>query len=141
MEGRDTVVVLATGYGKSLIYQVPAMLLERPTVVISPLIALMRDQERKLKSLRVPVVRLDSTLRVTSRRQILARMHNNLRAIAFYLMLMDLAALTVTIHFTGGLQSPLLPFFAFHMAIGTIMIPITMPGERALNAERPGKKL
>jgi signal transduction histidine kinase len=37
-------------------------------------------------------------------------------------MVMDLAALLATVHFTGGLQSPLLPFFAFHMAIGTIII-------------------
>jgi len=37
-------------------------------------------------------------------------------------MVMDLAALLVTVHFTGGLESPLLFFFAFHMAIGTIII-------------------
>ena len=37
-------------------------------------------------------------------------------------MVLDLAALMATVHFTGGLHSPLLPFFAFHMAIGTIMI-------------------
>jgi signal transduction histidine kinase len=46
----------------------------------------------------------------------------NLRVIALCLMVMDLAMLMVTTHFTGGMQSPLLPFFAFHMAIGTIMI-------------------
>jgi len=46
---------------------------------------------------------------------------NRLRNIALGLTVLDLAALMVTIHFTGGLQSPLLPFFAFHMAIGTIM--------------------
>lgn len=43
LEGKDTLVVLPTGYGKSLIYQVPAMLLERPVIVASPPIALMRD--------------------------------------------------------------------------------------------------
>ena len=46
----------------------------------------------------------------------------DLRAVAICESVMDLAALMVTVHFTGGLQSPLLPFFAFHMAIGTIMI-------------------
>jgi len=46
----------------------------------------------------------------------------NLRAIAICAMLMDLGALLVTVHFSGGLRSPLLPFFVFHMAIGTIMI-------------------
>jgi len=47
---------------------------------------------------------------------------STLCAIAFCQMVLDLAALMVTIHFTGGLQSPLMVFFAFHMVIGTIMI-------------------
>ncbi len=46
----------------------------------------------------------------------------NLRLVALSLMVMDLAMLMVATHFTGGMQSPLLPFFAFHMAIGTIML-------------------
>lgn len=46
----------------------------------------------------------------------------DLRAVAICESVLDLTALMVTVHFTGGLQSPLLPFFAFHMAIGTIMI-------------------
>jgi ATP-dependent DNA helicase RecQ len=44
MEGRDTLVVMPTGSGKSAVYQVPAMLLDGPTVVVSPLISLQRDQ-------------------------------------------------------------------------------------------------
>jgi len=44
MAGRDTLVVMPTGSGKSAIYQVPALLLGGPTVVVSPLIALQRDQ-------------------------------------------------------------------------------------------------
>ena len=44
MDGRDTLGVLPTGAGKSLCYQLPALLLPRPTLVISPLIALMQDQ-------------------------------------------------------------------------------------------------
>ncbi|MBI3182951.1 MAG: ATP-dependent DNA helicase RecQ [Myxococcales bacterium] len=73
LDGRDTLVVLPTGFGKSLIYQVPAMLLPRPTLVISPLIALMVDQERTLRRRGVPVVRLDSTLRAAERREALLR--------------------------------------------------------------------
>lgn len=73
LSGRDTLVVLPTGFGKSLIYQLPALLFKRPTIVISPLISLMRDQERKLRQRGVPVVRIDSTLRATTRRQVLAR--------------------------------------------------------------------
>ena len=74
LEGKDTIVVLPTGYGKSLIYQVPAMLINRPTIVISPLIALMRDQERGLRAKGVPVIRLDSTLHAETRRQVLTRL-------------------------------------------------------------------
>ncbi|MFD9467106.1 RecQ family ATP-dependent DNA helicase [Streptomyces sp. NPDC060027] len=44
MAGRDTIVVMPTGAGKSAVYQVPGVLLEGPTVVVSPLIALQRDQ-------------------------------------------------------------------------------------------------
>jgi ATP-dependent DNA helicase RecQ len=44
LEGRDTLVVMPTGAGKSAIYQVPALLLPGPTVVVSPLIALQHDQ-------------------------------------------------------------------------------------------------
>jgi ATP-dependent DNA helicase RecQ len=44
VEGRDTLVVMPTGAGKSACYQVPALLLDGPTVVVSPLLALQRDQ-------------------------------------------------------------------------------------------------
>jgi len=72
--GRDTLAVLPTGYGKSLIYQVPALLADRPTIVVSPLIALMVDQEASLRRRGAPVVRIDSTLRVAERRAALARL-------------------------------------------------------------------
>ena len=48
LEGRDAVVVMPTGSGKSLVYQFPALLLPGLTVVVSPLIALMKDQQDKL---------------------------------------------------------------------------------------------
>lgn len=73
LDGRDTVAVLPTGAGKSLCYQVPALLADRPTVTVSPLIALMRDQERALSKVGADVVRIDSTLRVTERRAAVAR--------------------------------------------------------------------
>src|ERR1700689_3712368 len=44
MAGEDTLAILATGAGKSLCYQLPALLLPGTTVVVSPLIALMKDQ-------------------------------------------------------------------------------------------------
>ncbi|MGD8439978.1 MAG: HAMP domain-containing sensor histidine kinase [Holophagae bacterium] len=48
--------------------------------------------------------------------------YEHLRAAAIVQMVTDLAALFVTVHFTGGCASPVLPFVVFHMAIGTIMI-------------------
>lgn len=73
LAGRDVLAVLPTGYGKSLIYQVPALLRDRPTLVVSPLLALMADQLASLERRGVPVVRLDSSLRVGERRAALAR--------------------------------------------------------------------
>jgi ATP-dependent DNA helicase RecQ len=74
LEGRDVLVALPTGFGKSLIYQVPALIFERATLVISPLIALMADQERALRSRGLPVVVLHSRLRSTERRTALAKL-------------------------------------------------------------------
>nr|WP_308301555.1 RecQ family ATP-dependent DNA helicase [Frankia sp. AiPa1] len=48
IEGRDTLCVLPTGGGKSAVYQIPALVLAGPAVVVSPLIALQRDQVRSL---------------------------------------------------------------------------------------------
>src|SRR6516225_1717420 len=81
LEGHDALVALPTGFGKSLIYQVPAMILERPTIVVSPLIALMADQERALKSHGVPVVVLHSRLRSGERRAALERLERGGRLV------------------------------------------------------------
>lgn len=56
-------------------------------------------------------------------RRRIERPYEHLRACAIRQIIVDLAALVVTAHFTGGLQSPMLLFFAFHMAIGTIVLP------------------
>src|SRR5262245_26721674 len=74
--GRDALVVLPTGSGKSLCYQVPAMLFDRPSVVVSPLLALIRDQHSKLQRLRLPVSRLDSTVPAAERRDALEMIAN-----------------------------------------------------------------
>jgi ATP-dependent DNA helicase RecQ len=81
LEGRDALVALPTGFGKSLIYQVPAMILERPTVVVSPLIALMADQERALRSRGVPVIALHSRLRQAERRAALDKLEGGGRLV------------------------------------------------------------
>ncbi|MEO8136593.1 MAG: ATP-dependent DNA helicase RecQ [Betaproteobacteria bacterium] len=62
LEGKDTLVVMPTGAGKSLCYQLPALHLDGTTVVVSPLIALMKDQADKLGEAGVATVQLNSTL-------------------------------------------------------------------------------
>ena len=61
LAGRDTLAVMPTGSGKSLTYQLPALVLPGPTLVVSPLLALIEDQFNKLKAAGVAVVRIDST--------------------------------------------------------------------------------
>ena len=62
LEGRDVLGVMPTGAGKSLCYQVPALLLEGITLVISPLISLMKDQVGALNSAGVHAAYLNSSL-------------------------------------------------------------------------------
>jgi ATP-dependent DNA helicase RecQ len=73
LAGHDILLILPTGGGKSLCYQLPSLLLPRPTVVVSPLLALLEDQFLKLQQLNVPAVRLDSTVGAADRRAALAR--------------------------------------------------------------------
>jgi ATP-dependent DNA helicase RecQ len=72
--GKDTLLILPTGGGKSLCYQLPSLLIDRPTVVVSPLLALLEDQHQKLLEYRIPAIRLDSTVGVGERREALARL-------------------------------------------------------------------
>ena len=61
LAGRDVLAVAPTGSGKSISYWVPAIATGQLTLVVSPLIALMKDQVDRLRSLRVPAAFINST--------------------------------------------------------------------------------
>jgi len=62
LAGKDVVVVMPTGSGKSLCYQLPAMILEGVTLVVSPLIALMKDQVDALRGRGLPATFINSSI-------------------------------------------------------------------------------
>jgi ATP-dependent DNA helicase RecQ len=62
LAGKDAVVVMPTGSGKSLCYQLPAMMLQGATLVVSPLIALMKDQVDVLQARHLPATFINSSL-------------------------------------------------------------------------------
>lgn len=63
LHGQSTLAVMPTGAGKSLCYQLPAVLLPGTTVVVSPLVALMKDQCDALQALGLPAVQVNSAIR------------------------------------------------------------------------------
>ena len=71
--GGDSLVVLPTGFGKSACYQIPSLLLPKPVVVVSPLLALIEDQVSNLEKRGIPVVRFDGTIRGNARKKAIAR--------------------------------------------------------------------
>ncbi len=67
LAGRDTFVLMPTGGGKSLTYQLPALVLPGLTVVVSPLIALMQDQVDRLLANGIAATFINSSLTVEER--------------------------------------------------------------------------
>jgi ATP-dependent DNA helicase RecQ len=76
MGGQSVLAIFPTGAGKSLCYQLPALLLDGVTLVISPLIALMKDQIDFLVSKGVPAARLDSSLDHEGARDVFQRLRD-----------------------------------------------------------------
>ncbi len=74
---KDALVVLPTGGGKSICYQIPALIFEGLTIVVSPLISLMKDQVDQLKECGVPAVFLNSSLSAAQYSHHVERLKNN----------------------------------------------------------------
>jgi ATP-dependent DNA helicase RecQ len=72
LSGKSAAAVFPTGGGKSLCYQLPALLLSGVTLVVSPLIALMKEQIDRLKARGIAAERLDSTLDIDDSRRIMS---------------------------------------------------------------------
>lgn len=74
MEGRNVLVVMPTGGGKSLCYQLPALCRDGVCLVVSPLIALMKDQVDALASRGIPATMINSSLSFPEQKERLAAM-------------------------------------------------------------------
>ena len=73
LSGEDTLVVMPTGGGKSLCYQLPALVLPGITLVISPLIALMKDQVDSLRVMEIPAISIHSLMGIREQEEALTK--------------------------------------------------------------------
>jgi ATP-dependent DNA helicase RecQ len=109
--GHDTCVVMPTGGGKSLCYQLPAVVSEGTAVVISPLIALMQDQAAQLAQMGIPAAVLNSTLSEGEQANVMKRARDG----AFRLLYVSPERIARA-DTTGWLQQVPVAFFAIDEA-------------------------
>jgi ATP-dependent DNA helicase RecQ len=83
MAGRDTLAIMPTGAGKSLCYQLPGAELPGTTVVVSPLISLMKDQVDKLQELGMNAAQVNSTLSAREESEVLEQIQKEQREFVF----------------------------------------------------------
>jgi ATP-dependent DNA helicase RecQ len=83
LAGRDALVVMPTGAGKSLCYQLPAVALRGLTLIVSPLISLMTDQVRQMRALRIPALMLCSGQSWDEQREVMGRLREGFRGLLY----------------------------------------------------------
>lgn len=76
LQGKDTMVLMPTGGGKSICYQLPALAFDGVTIVVSPLIALMKDQVDALRQNGIPAAFLNSSLSMSGQQDVLLALRN-----------------------------------------------------------------
>jgi ATP-dependent DNA helicase RecQ len=83
LAGRDTLAIMPTGAGKSLCYQLPGAELPGTTIIVSPLISLMKDQVDKLQDLGIDAAQVNSTLTPAEESVVLEEIHKEQREFVF----------------------------------------------------------
>jgi len=83
LAGHDVVCVMPTGAGKSLCFQLPAVMVKGVTLVVSPLISLMADQVAQLRRMKIPALLLNSSLTFDQQRQITAELHRGFQGLLY----------------------------------------------------------
>lgn len=77
INGEDVLAIMPTGGGKSICYQIPALMLEGITIVISPLISLMKDQVDTLKDMGIKGALINSTLSAIEEKEVINNLENS----------------------------------------------------------------